>query len=67
MPGREDAANIDHLLRSEVVRLFADRALYRQAGFEVTPENSPAIADICRRLGGIPLALELAAARVRRR
>ena len=50
---------------SEAVRLFADRALAVQADFAVTVQNAPALASICRRLDGVPLAIELAAARVR--
>lgn len=49
----------------EAVRLFIDRALLAQPSFQVTNENAPAVAQICHRLDGIPLALELAAARVR--
>jgi non-specific serine/threonine protein kinase len=49
----------------ESVRLFAERARAGQTGFRVTDDNAPAVAQICRRLDGIPLALELAAARVR--
>lgn len=46
------------------VALFVERAAQHQPGFRLTAENAPAIAHICRRLDGIPLALELAAARV---
>ena len=53
------------LLRHEAVRLFVDRAHASQPSFEVTPGNAAAVADICNRLDGIPLALELAAARTR--
>ncbi len=50
---------------AEAVRLFADRAAAAAPGFEVTPENSHAVAAVCRRLDGLPLAIELAAARIR--
>ncbi|MDQ2808275.1 MAG: tetratricopeptide repeat protein [Chloroflexota bacterium] len=53
------------LLRYEAVRLFVERAQAVQAAFRLTPANAPAVLQICRRLDGIPLALELAAARVR--
>jgi predicted ATPase/DNA-binding SARP family transcriptional activator len=49
----------------EAVRLFVDRARDLVPGFELTPETEPSVTEICRRLDGIPLAIELAAARVR--
>lgn len=58
-------ADVAAVLRSEAGQLFSDRAVASQSAFHVTPHNAPAIAEICRRLDGIPLALELAAARVR--
>ncbi len=51
--------------RSEAVRLWVDRARAVQPGFEMTEQNAAAVALICRRLDGIPLAIELAAARLR--
>lgn len=48
----------------ESVRLFQERARLAQPDFELTAENAPAVAQICSRLDGIPLAIELAAARV---
>ena len=53
------------LARCEAVRLFQDRALAVQPAFRLTEQNSAAVAAICHQLDGIPLALELAAARVR--
>jgi len=49
----------------EAVLLFVDRAIAVQPAFQLTEQNAAAVADICQRLDGIPLALELAAARVR--
>jgi predicted ATPase len=53
------------ILGSEAVLLFVERARLVQPGFEVSTTNAAAVAQLCRRLDGIPLALELAAARVR--
>jgi predicted ATPase/class 3 adenylate cyclase/Flp pilus assembly protein TadD len=53
------------LTQYEAVRLFVERARAVKADFEVTNENAPAVAEICARLDGLPLAIELAAARVR--
>ena len=52
-------------LESEAVELFLDRARRARPGFDVTERNRAAVTQICQRLDGIPLALELAAARVR--
>ncbi len=52
-------------LADEAVELFADRARLAQTGFTVTEDNTAVIVEICRRLDGMPLAIELAAARVR--
>jgi len=53
----------DHLAEYESVQLFVERAAARQPGFQVTPSNAKAIAEVCRRLDGMPLAIELAATR----
>ena len=53
------------MLRYESVALFVERARAASDTFSLTDENAPIVADICRRLDGIPLAIELAAARVK--
>jgi len=52
-------------LADEAIELFADRARLAKSDFAVTDDNTAAVAEICRRLDGMPLAIELAAARVR--
>jgi predicted ATPase len=56
---------IESLRQYEAVRLFIDRATSAVPGFMVTDQNAPEVAQICHRLDGIPLAIELAAARVK--
>lgn len=63
--GQKDDAWLEDVRRSEAVRLFAERALTASPSFAVTAENADSVVEICRRLDGIPLAIELAAARVR--
>ena len=59
-----DGSNsLDSLLISEAAQLFVDRAQMSCPGFQLTDRNAGAVADICRRLDGLPLSLELAAAR----
>lgn len=62
-PGSPQA--FEHLAACDAVRLFLDRGRSVTPGFELTEENAEAIGQICLRLDGIPLAIELAAARVR--
>jgi len=58
-------ASPERTRRSSACALFIDRAEAAKPGFVVTEENAADIADICRRLEGLPLAIELAAAKVR--
>lgn len=55
---------LDSLKNIESIRLFEERAQLIQFDFSLTPDNAESIAQICRRLNGIPLAIELAAAKV---
>jgi predicted ATPase len=64
-PERSEPVTPDALLRYDAVRLLAERAAHVRPDFALTVDNAAAVAQICERLDGIPLALELAAARVR--
>ncbi|HTO57877.1 MAG TPA: NB-ARC domain-containing protein, partial [Pseudomonadales bacterium] len=61
----EDARALDHIESADAVRLFVERARASQPEFTLDRDSAPIVAAVCRRLDGIPLALELAAARVR--
>ncbi|MCI0553195.1 MAG: tetratricopeptide repeat protein [Anaerolineae bacterium] len=63
-PDARRLPSFETLTQYEAVRLFIERAEMALPGFTVTKDNAPAIAQICYRLDGIPLAIELAAARV---
>ena len=64
LPPEGDVSDIEELAHYEAVRLFVARAVTVKSDFALNAENAPAVVQICRRLDGIPLALELAAARV---
>jgi len=64
VPAEEPRPSAASLAACESVRLFAERAAAAVPGFTLDDENAPAIAYIARRLDGLPLAIELAAARV---
>jgi len=55
---------IEHLIQSDAVSLFVERARHVKSDFALTESNSAAVAETCQRLDGIPLAIELAAARI---
>jgi predicted ATPase/class 3 adenylate cyclase len=65
VPDPEQLPPLGALQQYEAVSLFADRAILSQPEFAVTAANAAAVAQVCQRLDGIPLALELAAARVK--
>jgi predicted ATPase/class 3 adenylate cyclase len=65
IPIHNGAKQADELMRYEGVRLFVERARAASPGFQLGPANSEAVLTICQRLDGIPLAIELAAVRVR--
>jgi predicted ATPase/DNA-binding SARP family transcriptional activator/DNA-binding CsgD family transcriptional regulator len=64
LPDAEGAFTTESLMSCEAVRLFMDRARSRLPDFELTAENAGAVVRVCRKLDGIPLAIELASARV---
>ncbi len=65
IPSAADASDLDRLSQSECVQLFVQRARAADPAFKVTEGNAAAIVEICRRLDGLPLAIELAASRIK--
>ncbi|MFB9317037.1 BTAD domain-containing putative transcriptional regulator [Cryptosporangium minutisporangium] len=65
LPLPDDEYDVDAVRRSAAARLFTARAAAQQRTFRLDERTAPAVAQLCRRLDGLPLALELAATRVR--
>jgi len=65
LPPANATGPLNRLRQNEAVMLFVERAEAASGGFELTAANRGAVADLCRRLDGLPLALELAAVRMR--
>jgi predicted ATPase/DNA-binding SARP family transcriptional activator/Tfp pilus assembly protein PilF len=65
LPDAHQMPPFEVLGQYEAIRLFIERAAMASLGFTLTPDNAPAILQVCQRLDGIPLAIELAAARVK--
>lgn len=65
LPDPKIKESIEKFTKYEAVRLFIERAIVINQDFRITEENAPAVSNICLKLDGIPLAIELAAARIK--
>ncbi len=65
VPSRRAEAAVPELMGCSAIRLFVERARAAKSDFTLTDDNAAAVVEICRRLDGLPLAIELAAARVK--
>jgi predicted ATPase/DNA-binding SARP family transcriptional activator len=65
LPDARRLSFLDEIAGAEAVRLFLDRAQLSRPGFVLTEDNAAPLTEVCRRLDGMPLAIELAAARLR--
>jgi non-specific serine/threonine protein kinase len=65
LPDLKRPPSLERLTQYEAVGLFVERARAVKPDFKVTNESAPAVAEICVRLDGLPLAIELAAARIK--
>ena len=65
LPQADDESEWENFLQNESVILFVERARTANPNFALTKDNASAVAEICRRLDGLPLAIELAAARIK--
>ena len=64
-PSPTDLAHLENPLEIDSIHLFVERGITAKPDFRLTKENTPFVAQVCSRLDGIPLAIELAAARVK--
>jgi predicted ATPase len=65
LPDSRSILRVETLSRCSAIKLFIERAIAAKPDFVLSPENAPAVAEICIRLDGLPLAIELAAARIK--